>query len=360
MKVFIAGYPGNMGGANTEAFHTAKLWRGGGIEVEWIPTWGSDDEQRKRLEAIGCPTHHVRPEELHAVPGLAGSIVVSFCNSRFVAEAHRFRALGCPVVWSNCMTFLFEHEVHHFNRYGLFEAFHFQSCFQQQELATAMTRWGFTADDPRGHMIRGAFDFDMFAYRPLDHRPGEEFVFGRMARPDDDKWSSNTWPIYSAVPYARKRARVLGCNPTTLRKIGQPPSWAEALPPQAMPVPEYLAGLHALVPINGGARENWPRAGLEAMAAGVPIVAQNQWGWREMVDHGRTGYLADNDQEFAYYVAHLAHNPPLRLNMAYAARKHVERLADPHTLYARWKQLFVELEADGSTFGEHEAIEGMA
>ena len=56
------------------------------------------------------------------------------------------------------------------------------------------------------------------------------------------------------------------------------------------------------VRVNGGARENWPRAGLEAMAAGVPIVAQNDWGWREMIEHGVTGFLGGDDCELADYV----------------------------------------------------------
>ena len=29
------------------------------------------------------------------------------------------------------------------------------------------------------------------------------------------------------------------------------------------------------------------------MAAGVPIVAQNDWGWREMIEHGVTGFLGE-------------------------------------------------------------------
>jgi FkbM family methyltransferase len=38
----------------------------------------------------------------------------------------------------------------------------------------------------------------------------------------------------------------------------------------AMPTPQFFATLHCLLPVNGGARENWPRAGLEAFAACGP------------------------------------------------------------------------------------------
>ena len=64
--------------------------------------------------------------------------------------------------------------------------------------------------------------------------------------------------------------------------------------------------------LNGGARENWPRIGLEAMAAGVPLVCQNQWGWKEMIQDGVTGLLADSDEEMAFRLAQLAYDEDLR------------------------------------------------
>ncbi|MDR0610919.1 MAG: glycosyltransferase [Planctomycetaceae bacterium] len=54
------------------------------------------------------------------------------------------------------------------------------------------------------------------------------------------------------------------------------------------------------------------RAGLEAFATGVPVVAQNDWGWKEMIEHGQTGFLGSNDQELAHYTAVLAHDEKLR------------------------------------------------
>ena len=116
------------------------------------------------------------------------------------------------------------------------------------------------------------------------------------------------WPIYSAIQYANKRAIMLGINERVQEKLGASPIFADCLKPAAIPVQQFLANLHCLLPINGGARENWPRAGLEAMAAGVPVVAQNDWGWREMIEHGETGFLADNDCELAHYAALLAYD----------------------------------------------------
>ena len=104
--LFVVGYPGEVGGANTECWHTVKLWRRFGLEVTLIPTWEPNDPWRTRLETIGCQTVHASPEYLEKVPGLRGSVVVSFCNTRFLREAARFQALGCRIVWVGCMTCL--------------------------------------------------------------------------------------------------------------------------------------------------------------------------------------------------------------------------------------------------------------
>ena len=162
-----------------------------------------------------------------------------------------------------------------------------------------------------------------------------------MARPDLDKWSSNTWPIYSGIQYANKRALMLGMDDRTHGKLGASPIFADCLKPMAISVQKYLSTLHCLLPINGGARENWPRAGLEAMAAGVPIVAQNDWGWREMVEHGVTGFLGNNDCELAHYAACLAYDEELRQRIIHAARERlVSELAGREVLWAGWKHLF--------------------
>ena len=84
----------------------------------------------------------------------------------------------------------------------------------------------------------------------------------------------NHWPILARVPYAHRRGLAMGWGPQLDRKCGATPAWAETMPPQKIPVADFLGRCHALVGLNGSARENWPRIGLEAMAAGVPLVCQ--------------------------------------------------------------------------------------
>ena len=93
MQLFLMGYPGDLGGACTEAWHTLKIWRRLGLAVQVLPTWSADAKWRTRLDALGCSTHEASAETLEHVPGLAGATVVSFCNSAFLAHAQRLREL---------------------------------------------------------------------------------------------------------------------------------------------------------------------------------------------------------------------------------------------------------------------------
>lgn len=354
MKLFLMGYPGDLGGACTEAWHTVKLWRQFGVDVHLIPTWRCDERWQDRVDQLGCATHVATPERLDEVAGLAGSIVVSFCNAAFLETAPRLRELGCRLVWANCMTWLFEAERKFYRESGTFDAYMFQSEFQRGLLEAELAEFGYAPD--RGYLIRGAFDLDDWPFRPRAHGPGDVFVVGRAARPDKDKWSSNTWPIYERIQFRNKRALMLGMNDRTHEKLGTPPDWADCLKPMAIDALQFFANLHCLLPVNGGARENWPRAGLEAMAAGVPIVAQNEWGWQEMIEHGETGFLGNCDEELSHFAATLAYDEDLRLSLVRNARRRLEEeLAEPNRIWDGWKRLF-----DGLGVADHEHLEAVA
>ena len=126
--------------------------------------------------------------------------MVAFCNGEFLTHAHRFRALGCPLVWANCMTPPDSRPglTHH----GPADAFVFQSEFQRKQLEPQLAPLGY--DNATGHLIRGAFDLDEWEFRPRPHGKHEPFVVGRVARPDADKWSSNTWRIDDRIAHRHR------------------------------------------------------------------------------------------------------------------------------------------------------------
>src|SRR5208282_1974793 len=180
MKIFFLGYPGQMGGANTECWHTAKVWRQQGIEVTFIPTWGCDQAMEVKMAAIGCRTIHVgAPDKLADVPGFAGSIAVGMCNNNVMRIRKLLADLKVKLVWLNCMTFLFPEEVAAF-KVAPAEAYVFQSEFQKEELEKVLPAFGYL--HCLGHVIRGAFDFDELPFAPAPHAKNQDFWVGRIAR----------------------------------------------------------------------------------------------------------------------------------------------------------------------------------
>lgn len=336
-EVFVCGYPSDVGGANTELWHTVKLWRRFGLGVTLIPTWKAEPIWHARLGRIGCRTIESNPDDLHNVPGLAGQVVVSMCNTKFLAAAERFRELGCKIVWVGCMNWLFPRERLHYRQCGVFDRHVFQSRYQHDQLVGQLRRFGY--EDLRGEIIRGALAAEEFPFRPLPHGRGEIFTIGRISRAAADKFSPRTWEIYGKVPHP-VRARVLGWAGEVRARLGPPPRWAECLSAGSQVPHQFLATLHAMVHAGGQATENWPRVGLEAMAAGVPLVAEDRGGWPEMVRHGRTGYLCETPDQFAYYTARLAYDEPHRIEIARHARTSLEtELANPETIWSGWKSL---------------------
>lgn len=91
-------------------------------------------------------------------------------------------------------------------------------------------------------------------------------------------------------------------------------------------------------------REGLPRSLMEAMAAGKPVVASNVRGNRELVDHGRTGFLVElGDVEgLAGYLELLARDENLRLALGRAGREKIgdysldKVLAEMDAVYSRY------------------------
>jgi glycosyltransferase involved in cell wall biosynthesis len=347
MHIFQLGYPGNLGGANTECWHTVKLWRKAGWDVTMIPTWGPDESMQPKLEAIGVNTvvvdrvppygcQGLRPK-LEDVPDLAGGIVVGMCNSHVCGCWEELRSLGCKIIWINCMTYIEEHEHQAFVNYGPADAYLFQSEFQRSQLEPRLRKYGYETE--QGFTIHGAFDLDEWEFKPKPHPPKGAFTVGRLSRPYPGKWSKNHWQILGGIPYAERRALCMAWDDQLDQHCGRPPSWAECLPKQSISAQQFMAHCHCLLHVNGTDRENWPRVGLEAMAAGVPVIAQNKWGWREMIKHGHSGFLCDDEAEMCYYAALLAHDEPLRIEMAEQAYARLGILSSSATLISQWRKM---------------------
>lgn len=336
--IHVLGYPSDVGGASVEIWHTAKLWRRFGLRVTFIPTWKACPGWKDKLGAIGCQTLQCNPERLVRMRELRDGIAVSFCNSRFFRVAPCLRENGCKLIWANCMNWISPEEESVCQAMGPFDAYVFQSGYQRTTLEEKLKQYGY--DESLGHQIRGAFDPDEFPFAPRTRQAGEPFIVGRLSRSDPDKFSPDTWDVYGRIPDP-KQVRIMGWSRRVRLRLGDPPSWAICTKVGAKPPLDFLRMLHCMAQRNGKAVENWPRVGLEAMAAGVPIVAEARGGWTEMIEHQQTGFLADSPEEFVAHIAHVQNDEALRIEIAKAARRHLEQsLAEPESVWEGWKTLF--------------------
>jgi glycosyltransferase involved in cell wall biosynthesis len=93
--------------------------------------------------------------------------------------------------------------------------------------------------------------------------------------------------------------------------------------------------------------EGFPTVLLEAMAAGVPVVATNVSGSRELVRNGETGILvtAGSSEELAHAVLQQLRNRPLALRMAETARQQIQHYS-LEQISQKYEQLYLSLLAE--------------
>ena len=87
----------------------------------------------------------------------------------------------------------------------------------------------------------------------------------------------------------------------------------------------------------------------EAMYAGVPPVVLPYGGAARVVDDGRTGMVAGDEDDYLRCVEALHRSPALRERLGSAAREHARRAWAPERIAARWRRLYEGLLARPKT-----------
>ncbi len=339
MPVYIFAELGELGGASRKSWDLIRLLCQRGLDPILLSSVKLDASWESKLTSVGCEWVSLDARPLSAITGLANSLVIGICSLEFLSYSEELRTIGCKLIWLNSMTWLFPQETRLYAQSGPFHAHVFDSPFQRGVLEPVLARFGYKSE--LGHLIPGAFETEDWSFSPRPCEVGGEFVFGKLARPDISKWSRNMWQLLGRVEHPQRRALVMGVDPIVRQWMGIAPAWAELLAPRAMPAIDFYRRLHCLLPINFACVENWPRIGLEAMAVGVPIIAPNEGGWRDMIAHGLNGFLANSADELVDLSTELTLNETLRITIATQARHRLEtELANPDLIWAGWKQLF--------------------
>jgi glycosyltransferase involved in cell wall biosynthesis len=105
-------------------------------------------------------------------------------------------------------------------------------------------------------------------------------------------------------------------------------------------VPAILAASDLFTMPSSG--EACPMAILEAMAMKKAIVALDEGGPRELVEHGKSGLLSQQGdiQQLAEYILTLANDPDLRKQMGECARRRVEEYLNPQRQANEVEQIY--------------------
>jgi glycosyltransferase involved in cell wall biosynthesis len=99
-----------------------------------------------------------------------------------------------------------------------------------------------------------------------------------------------------------------------------------------------------------------PNASLEAMAAGVPVVANDSGGTAEQVLHGTNGFIVSPDDPHgaASAVETLLRDPAMREAFGAAARRHVERAFPMDSMLAGYVEAFAWKKRTANGTSDHD------
>jgi phosphatidylinositol alpha-mannosyltransferase len=182
-------------------------------------------------------------------------------------------------------------------------------------------------------VIANGIDFPQFfqRYPPLpelaDDRPTVLFV-GRLEKRKGLRFLLRAWPmVLERMPDARLVVVGRGRPLEGYRRFAARHGWSSSdvvfagyVPSEDLP--RYYQAADVFCAPNTG-QESFGIVLLEAMAAGVPIVASDIPGYRDVVEHGEQGLLVErqNPGAIADAVCRLLGNPELRANMRQAGQR---------------------------------------
>jgi glycosyltransferase involved in cell wall biosynthesis len=173
---------------------------------------------------------------------------------------------------------------------------------------------------------------DLNRFTPQDGIPdGREisrFVVGRLSRDVPEKHHGRDPDLYRRLVSAGCEVRIMGgtCLRSQLKRARE----IDLLPPQSMDAGLFLRNLDCFYyRTSDRLLEGAGRVIAEAMACGLPVVCHQMGGYRELIEHGRTGFLFDTDEEAFQTIVRLKHDRDLRRTVGHAARRSMESLYSP-------------------------------
>jgi glycosyltransferase involved in cell wall biosynthesis len=144
------------------------------------------------------------------------------------------------------------------------------------------------------------------------------FTVGRVSRDAPDKHHPDDPALYRMLASRGLRVRIMGG--TCLAPALQGVEGVELLPAGTQNTPDFYRSLDAFFYRTGASTEAYGRVVVEAMAAGLPVVAHVRGGYAEVLEAGVSGLLIESQEEAYDAVMRLAADPGLCRRMGEAGR----------------------------------------
>ncbi len=368
-RLYIFGWPGVIGGASTKLAHLLRLLHKR-FPILVVPNEDAevnDPEWRPMIDklAINACAFNDLPDHLHGW-GL------SLCNFEFLmspkwAEARR---RGLKMAWSNEMMWTHPSELGAIFT-GLVDQVLYVSGVQRESLEPqyVAARTGslktHTVSERNtdsgevkhssGRNLRWAItgnyvDPALFPEKSARiKKPEEPIVVGRLSRADPDKFPDNFPAFYENLGLRNARFRVMAWHEPLAQKHNAhhfDHRW-ELIPPMKEDPLRFLQSLDLFVySVGPNLRESWGRAIVEAMLCGVvPLLpADAKHHLRNLVKHGDSGFLCENEAEFSKYARILESDSNLLAQCSHRAREDaVHRHCTASEHIRLWDNAFPEL-----------------
>lgn len=148
---------------------------------------------------------------------------------------------------------------------------------------------------------------------------GRPFTVGRVSRDAPDKHHPEDPALYRMLASRGLRVRIMGgtCLAPALAGV----EGIELLPAGVESTPDFYRSLDAFFYRTGASTEAYGRVVVEAMAAGLPVVAHVRGGYAEVMENEVSGLLIQSQEEAYDAVIRLAADPGLCRSMGEAGKQ---------------------------------------
>ncbi|TIH13573.1 glycosyltransferase [Marinifilum sp. JC120] len=212
--------------------------------------------------------------------------------------------------------------------------------------------------EPKYSVLYNPVDTDFFRENCPPDRIFPRNSFGRISRADKGKWSNlalDFLPILQKQvddgEFAPFQYRIIGGIPEAEKFVANKnlDEFVNFLPPVLTDgeIADFLNSISFLVHANDTG-ESFGLVIAEAMAAGLPVITHPSKDLRdnaqlELVDHGETGFIAHDTQEFAKAIRFLTTHPQEARQMGEKGRSKAAQLFRAQDIALKLGNIYIDL-----------------